>query len=176
MVIMREKAARSVGGRAAKGAGVHTRLVDVSACTQPADESSVPRSAIDGARDKVWLGTIEARGHPVPGSRAWNRSNQIPAVTFDPHHRTVFWQPSVMRTPGSAPASFRSLAMFKRRRFKQMQPLEERLMEEAKSLRDAAKVLQPGRKREEKLRKARQDEVAAQITEWLASPGLRGPV
>nr|WP_080663721.1 hypothetical protein [Bradyrhizobium elkanii] len=63
-----------------------------------------------------------------------------------------------------------------RRRFKQLQPLEERLMDEAKRLRDEAKKLPLGREREKKLRKARYDETAAQLAEWLTSPGLRSPV
>ena len=66
--------------------------------------------------------------------------------------------------------------MLKRHRFKQHHPPEERLIEEAKSLREEAQALPPGRKREEKLRKARQDETAAHITEWLRSSGLRPPV
>ena len=66
--------------------------------------------------------------------------------------------------------------MLKRRRFKQDHPLEERLIEEAKCLREEAKALPPGRQPQEKLRKARQDETAAHITEWLTSPGLRPPI
>jgi hypothetical protein len=62
-----------------------------------------------------------------------------------------------------------------RRHFKQTQPLEERLAEEARSLREQAKRLPPGREREALLRKARQDEIGAHMTEWLTSPGLRSP-
>nr|WP_028164156.1 hypothetical protein [Bradyrhizobium elkanii] len=61
--------------------------------------------------------------------------------------------------------------MFKRRRFKQLRPLTERLIEEAKWLREEAKVLPPGSERNKKLRKAREDEAAAHIAEWLTSPG-----
>jgi hypothetical protein len=65
--------------------------------------------------------------------------------------------------------------MGSRRRFSQTSPLEERLAEEAKSLRELAKTLPPGAQREALLRKARQDEVGAHITEWLTSPGLQPP-
>ncbi len=60
--------------------------------------------------------------------------------------------------------------MLGRHRFKQRQPLEERL-EEAKCLREEAKALPPGGERNQKLRKAREDEAAAHITEWLHLPG-----
>ena len=62
-----------------------------------------------------------------------------------------------------------------RRRFKQNQPLEDRLADEAKRLREQAKLLPPGTLREEVLRKARQAETGLHISEWLKSPGLRAP-
>jgi hypothetical protein len=62
-----------------------------------------------------------------------------------------------------------------RRRFKQTQSLEERLAEEAKRLREEAKLLPPGAVREALLRKARQAETGSHVTEWLTSPGLRPP-
>jgi len=62
-----------------------------------------------------------------------------------------------------------------RRRFKQTLSLEERLAEEAKRLRDKAKMLPPGAAREEILRRARQAETGSHMTEWLRSPGLRPP-
>ncbi|WP_375775352.1 hypothetical protein ACE103_25600 [Bradyrhizobium sp. ma5] len=58
----------------------------------------------------------------------------------------------------------------------QTQSLEERLTEEAQSLREEAKTLPPSAKKEAMLRKARHDEVAAHLTEWLMSPGLKPPV
>ena len=58
----------------------------------------------------------------------------------------------------------------RRRRVRQVQPLEERLAQEAYDLREAAKTLPLGPKREALLRKARQDETAAELTEWLTSP------
>ena len=63
--------------------------------------------------------------------------------------------------------------MTPRRRFKQSRPLVERLAEEAKELRSVAKMLPPGPTREEMLRKARQDEAAVHMNEWLRSPGLK---
>ena len=62
-----------------------------------------------------------------------------------------------------------------RRRFKQIQSLEERLAEEAKRLREEAKLLPPGAVRDEMVRKARRAETGSHLTEWLASPGLRPP-
>jgi hypothetical protein len=65
--------------------------------------------------------------------------------------------------------------MIKRRRFKQDQSLEERLADEAMRLREAAKTLRPGATRDETIRKARHAEAAANMSEWLRSPGLQPP-
>jgi hypothetical protein len=62
-----------------------------------------------------------------------------------------------------------------RRRFNQTQSLEMRLSEEAKRLREEAKLLRPGALRDELIRKAEQAETGAHISEWLRSPGLRPP-
>ena len=62
-----------------------------------------------------------------------------------------------------------------RRRFKQTQTLEERLSEEAKRLREEAKLLPPGAQRETLLRKARQADTGSHMSEWLSSPGLQPP-
>jgi hypothetical protein len=62
-----------------------------------------------------------------------------------------------------------------RRRFKQTQSLKERLLAEATSLREQAKLLPYGPVREVTLKKARQTEAAAHMEEWLNSPGLRPP-
>ena len=62
-----------------------------------------------------------------------------------------------------------------RRRFKQSDSLEERLTEEAKRLREAAKLLPPSAVREQVLRKARQAETGSHMSEWLRSPGLKSP-
>nr|WP_139861831.1 hypothetical protein [Bradyrhizobium ivorense] len=48
---------------------------------------------------------------------------------------------------------------------RQTQSLEARLEHEAKSLREEAKVLPPGARREALLRKARQHEITANMTE-----------
>ena len=68
-----------------------------------------------------------------------------------------------------------SSAVKKRRRFKQGLPLEERLAEEAKRLREEAKLLPPGASREHLLRKVRQAETGSRLSEWLRSPGLQTP-
>jgi len=62
-----------------------------------------------------------------------------------------------------------------RRRFRQTESLEARLAEEAKRLREEAKLLPPGAQRDELIRKARQAETGSHMTEWLTSPGLRPP-
>ena len=62
-----------------------------------------------------------------------------------------------------------------RRRFKQTDQLEDRLAEEAKRLREEAKALPPGAERDDVLRRARQAETGAHMSEWLRSPGLRPP-
>nr|WP_082747531.1 hypothetical protein [Bradyrhizobium macuxiense] len=66
--------------------------------------------------------------------------------------------------------------MKRRRRVKQIFPLEERLAQEAKELRQRAKQLPPGREREALLGKALHNETTAQLTEWLASSGPRVPI
>jgi hypothetical protein len=62
-----------------------------------------------------------------------------------------------------------------RRRLKQLQSLKQRLIEQARRLREEAKLKGPGVEREALLRKARQAETVAHIDEWLSSPGLRPP-
>ena len=62
-----------------------------------------------------------------------------------------------------------------RRRFKQTVSLEERLAQEAKRLRDEARLLPPGAEREALLRRARQAETGSHMSEWLSSPGLQPP-
>jgi hypothetical protein len=62
-----------------------------------------------------------------------------------------------------------------RRRFTQTTSLEQRLAEEAKRLREQAKKLPPGPDRERLLRKAREDEMVAQMAGWITSPGLQPP-
>ena len=65
--------------------------------------------------------------------------------------------------------------MQKRRRFKQTDVLEDRLAQEAVRLRELAKTMKHGPLREETLRKARQCETGAHMSEWLRSPGLKPP-
>ena len=62
-----------------------------------------------------------------------------------------------------------------RRRFKQIKSLEERLTEQAKRLREEAKLLPPSAEREQLIRRARQAETGSHVSEWLRSPGLQPP-
>jgi hypothetical protein len=52
---------------------------------------------------------------------------------------------------------------------------EDQLAEAAAKLRAQAQKLQPGKQRDELLRKLRQIDTAAHVNEWLKSPGLRPP-
>jgi hypothetical protein len=60
-----------------------------------------------------------------------------------------------------------------RRRFKQVQTLEERLAKFSEQLRAQAKDLPAGAGREDALRKARQAEAALQMNALVTSPGQR---
>ena len=62
-----------------------------------------------------------------------------------------------------------------RRLFRQSETLERRLLKEAQRLREEARTLPPSLAREIALRKARQAETAAHLTDWLRSPGLKPP-
>ena len=62
--------------------------------------------------------------------------------------------------------------MQKRRRVTHTSSLEERLAQEAEELRKVAETLPPGTARDLLLRKARQDETAIRMNQWLNSPGL----
>ncbi|WOH79031.1 hypothetical protein RX327_24325 [Bradyrhizobium sp. BEA-2-5] len=64
----------------------------------------------------------------------------------------------------------------KRRRFKQIHSLKERLADEAMRLRSQANALPLSAKREALLRRARQDETAADLTAWLTTPRSRAPI
>lgn len=65
--------------------------------------------------------------------------------------------------------------MPERRRVKQTRPLEERLAEKARRLREEAELLPHGPVRDAALRRACQAETGSHMTEWLTSPGLRPP-
>jgi hypothetical protein len=62
-----------------------------------------------------------------------------------------------------------------RRRFKQTTSLDQRLEEQAKRWRAEARETPIGIEREQLIRRARQAEVAAHMSEWLSSPGLQPP-
>jgi hypothetical protein len=60
--------------------------------------------------------------------------------------------------------------MPKRQHFKRTTSLEERLAAAAQALRAQAKLLPPCAERDQLLRRARHEETAAHLTEWLTSP------
>lgn len=57
---------------------------------------------------------------------------------------------------------------------KPTQTLRQQLTDDI-GLRDEARTLPPGQRRENLLRRAQQDETAIRIDAWLSSPGLRAP-
>jgi hypothetical protein len=65
--------------------------------------------------------------------------------------------------------------MTERKRIKQTESLEQRLIEEARRLRAQAKLLRPGAVRDDVIRKARQAEVRSHMSEWLRSAELQPP-
>jgi hypothetical protein len=65
--------------------------------------------------------------------------------------------------------------MTMRHRFRQTKPLKQRLLEEAQTLREQARLLPFGPVRDAALTKARQAEAAAHMDDWLSSPGLQPP-
>ena len=62
-----------------------------------------------------------------------------------------------------------------RRRFKNTLTFPDRLAEEAERFRREAETKPPGQERDELLRKVRQAETAAEIDQWISSPGLQPP-
>ena len=66
--------------------------------------------------------------------------------------------------------------MTKRRRFKQIDPLDKRLSDEVIRLRKEADDSPPGAERDQLVRRARQAETTAHLSEWLNSPGLKPPI
>jgi len=60
-----------------------------------------------------------------------------------------------------------------RRRFKQDTPLDQRLEDHAKRLRNEARGTPPGIRRDDLIRRAKQAETAMRMGEWLKSPGLQ---
>jgi hypothetical protein len=59
--------------------------------------------------------------------------------------------------------------------FSQPQSPKERLADEARMLREEAKLLPPGSVRDAAIRAARQADIGAHMSEWLNSPGLQPP-
>lgn len=65
--------------------------------------------------------------------------------------------------------------MINRRRFKQAEPLKDRLALFAKDMREKASRLSPGAEQDDLLMRARQADTAAHIDDWANSPGLQPP-
>jgi hypothetical protein len=63
----------------------------------------------------------------------------------------------------------------RRRRFKQVLPLKERLLLAAAVARERAASLPPGLEHERLLRQARMAKIAADLDGWISSPGLLPP-
>jgi hypothetical protein len=61
------------------------------------------------------------------------------------------------------------------RSLKQLKSLEELLAEDAKRLREEAKLLPPGAMRDATRKKARQAETGSHMSAWLRSPELQPP-
>ncbi|MGF6426924.1 uncharacterized protein (DUF3084 family) [Bradyrhizobium elkanii] len=62
-----------------------------------------------------------------------------------------------------------------RRRIKQIETLEQRLADRAEEMRERARTMPPGVEKEALLKRARQAETGAHMSEWLRSPGLQPP-
>jgi hypothetical protein len=95
-----------------------------------------------------------------------------------PFRASELFRPPCFLIPllGQATSGLERGAMKRRRRVKQIYPLEDRLSDEAKELRQRARRLPPGPERDKLLRRARHDEAAAHMTMWLLSPGSRPPI
>jgi hypothetical protein len=65
--------------------------------------------------------------------------------------------------------------MFQRRRFKQIDPLDRSLSEEAKRLRKEARGTLAGVERDRLIHRAQLAETASHMREWISSPGLKAP-
>jgi hypothetical protein len=65
--------------------------------------------------------------------------------------------------------------VLRRRRSKQSESLQDRLMKFAKDAREKASRLPPGSEREDMLRKARQADTASHMDDWVNSLELQSP-
>jgi hypothetical protein len=65
--------------------------------------------------------------------------------------------------------------MSRRLRFSQTQLLQDRLLTWTEEVREQAAKLPPGPERDALLKKLRQADTAAQMEDWLNSPGLQPP-
>jgi hypothetical protein len=73
--------------------------------------------------------------------------------------------------PGPFPKLHEIKMTAKRKRTRQSQSLQERLLTWAEKARQQARRLPPGREREMLLRRAKQNEVTSDLADWLILPG-----
>jgi hypothetical protein len=93
-----------------------------------------------------------------------------------PYHRAARGASIGDEIASCAPAQVVQGAMIKRRRrFKQITSLKDRLTAWADGLRNRAHQLAPGPERDAMLKKARQADTRAHLDEWAKSPELRPP-
>jgi hypothetical protein len=65
--------------------------------------------------------------------------------------------------------------MYRRRRSRQAESLQDRLASFAKNVREKASLLPPGAEKDDLLRKARQADTASHLDDWANSRGLQPP-
>ena len=79
------------------------------------------------------------------------------------------------RALSALPRHIEGRSVMQRDRFTQATTFRDRLAHEAEWLRQQARTLPAGKKRDALLRKARQIDTASHIDEWLSSAGLQAP-
>jgi hypothetical protein len=79
------------------------------------------------------------------------------------------------RARSALPRHIEGRSVMQTDRFTQGITVRDRLAHEADRLRQQARTLPAGKKRDALLRKARQLDTASHIDEWLSSPGLQAP-
>jgi F420-dependent methylenetetrahydromethanopterin dehydrogenase len=79
------------------------------------------------------------------------------------------------RARSAFPRHITGCSVMQRDRFIQAITSQHRLANEAERLRQQARTLPAGKKRDALLRKARQIDTASHINEWLSSAGLQTP-
>ena len=134
--------------------------------------------------------TLSIPSGPLPihcsGAHRFGLDPIVPDPRIHMDYRDFFaWvQSSYNRNPQELYANDRHIGpgdevgVMKRRRRRVIQtiPLEQRLSQEARELRQRARKLPPCPEREALLRRARDNEITAHLAEWRMSPGPRAPI